>query len=106
MMALYLKSLGVPHKDICADLSISHVCLAEYLDRYTKEGLDGLRRLGYKGKRNILNENRDLIIAHLEANPPGTLKEARARIEEITGIRRSLPQIQVFLKKNTSCEEK
>jgi len=98
-MALYLKSLGVPHKDICADLSISHVCLAQYLDLCMKEGLDGLKRLGYKGKRNLLDENRDIIIAHLEAQPPGTFKEAQARIEEITGIRRSLPQIQVFLKK-------
>ena len=98
MMALYLKSLGVPHKDICADLSISHVFLAQYLDLCMKEGLDGLKRLGYKGKRNLLDENRDIIIAHLEAQPPGTFKEAQARIEEITGIRRSLPQIQVFFK--------
>jgi transposase len=99
MAALYLKSIGFPHKDICADLNISNVCLDEYLDLYLREGLDGLKRLGYKRKRNLLDENRDIIIAHLEAQPPGTLKEAQARIEEITGIRRSLPQIQAFLKK-------
>jgi hypothetical protein len=62
--------------------------------------------LGYRGKRNVLLENRDLIIAHLEGRPPGTLKEAQARIEEITGIKRSLPQIRVFLKKTASCEGK
>lgn len=106
MMALYLKSQGLRHKDICTELSISNMCLSEYLDLYMKEGLEGLKRLGYRGKRNLLLENRELIIAHLEAQPPATLKEARARIEEITGIRRSLPQIRAFLKKTASYEGK
>lgn len=86
-------------------LSISHVCLYEYLDMYLRQGLDGLRHLRYKGKRNLLDENRDLIIAHLETQPPGTLKEAQARIEEITGIKRSLPQIRAFLKKTPFAKE-
>jgi len=102
MMALYLKTQGLPHKDICTELNISSMCLCEYLDLYIKEGLDGLKRLGYRGKRNVLLENRDLIVAHLEVQPPGTLKEAQSRIEEITGIKRSLPQIRAFLKKTAS----
>jgi transposase len=106
MMALYLKAQELPHKDICEELNISSMCLCEYLDLYIKEGLDGLKRLGYQGKRNELLENRDLIIAHLELQPPGTLKEAQARIEEITGIRRSLPQIRAFLKKTASYDGK
>jgi transposase len=106
MMALCLKAQGLPHKDICTELSISSMCLCEYLDLYIKEGLDGLKRLGYRGKRNVLLENRDLIIAHLELQPPGTLKEAQARIEEITGIKRSLPQIRAFLKKTASYDGK
>jgi len=105
MMGLYLKALGYRHKDICNELDITHVCLYEYLDLYINEGLDGLRRLGYHGRPNLLEENRDIIIAYLETNPPGTLKEAQARIEEITGIRRSLPQIRAFLKKTPSTEK-
>lgn len=105
MMALYLKALGYGHKDICNELDISHECLRKYLDRYINERLDGLRRLGHRGRRNLLEENRDSIIAYLEANPPATFKEAQARIEEITGIKRSLPQIRTFLKKTPSPEE-
>lgn len=105
MMALYLKALGYRHKHICNELDITHVCLYEYLDLYINEGLDGLRRLGYRGRPNLLEENRDIIIAYLETNPPGTLKEAQARIEEITGIRRSLPQVRAFLKKTPSTEK-
>ena len=96
MMVLYLKAKGHRHKDICDELNISSLCLRHHLDRYMKEGLDGLKRLGYRGRRNLLDENRDVIIAHLETQPPGTLKEAKARIEEITGIKRSLPQIRAF----------
>jgi transposase len=106
MTALYLKAKGLLHKDICTDLGISSMCLCRYLDLYINEGLDGLRRVGYRGKRNILLENRDVIIAHLELQPPGTLKEARARIKEITGIERSLPQIGAFLKKTAFYEGK
>ncbi len=106
MMALYLKSRGHRHRDICTELGISSMCLCQYLDLYIKEGLDGLKRLGYRGKRNVLLENRDLIIAHPEAQPPGTLKEAQAKIKEITGIKRSLPQIRAFLKKTASYEGK
>ena len=99
MTALYLKAIGRQHKDICDELNISGLCLRNYLDKYMNEGLEGLKHLGYRGKRNLLDENRDIIIAHFEAQPPGTLKEARARIEELTGISRSLPQIRAFLKK-------
>ena len=106
MMALYLKAQGFAHKDICTELNISSMCLCKYLDCYIKQGLDGLKRLGYRGKRNVLLENRDLIIAHLELQPPGTLKEAQTRIEEITGIKRSLPQIRAFLKKTASYDGK
>ena len=105
MTALYLKAKGYRHKDICKELSITHVCLYEYLDLYIKDGLNGLKHLGYRGKRNLLDENRDLIIAYLEAHPPATLKEAQAKIEEVTGIRRSLPQIRAFLKKTHQAEE-
>jgi len=96
MMALYLKSQGHLHRDICTELGISSMCLCQYLDLYMNEGLDGLRRLGYRGKRNVLLENRELIIAHLEAQPPGTLKEAQVQIMELTGIQRSLPQIRAL----------
>lgn len=106
MMSVYLKAMGYRHKDICSELRITNMALCEHLDLYINEGLDGLRRLGYKGRPNLLAENRDLIIAHLETQPPGTLKEARSRIEELTGIKRSLPQVSAFLKKTKFCAGK
>ena len=84
---------------------VSKLITKERMRRYIQEGFDGLKRLGYRGKRNLLEENRDIIIAYLEAHPPATLKEAQARIEDATGIRRSLPQVRAFLKKTPTTEE-
>lgn len=47
MMALYLKAVGHRHQDICDELNISGLCLRNYLDKYIKEGLEGLKQLGY-----------------------------------------------------------
>ena len=35
----------------------------------------------------------------LVLNPPATLKEARSKINELTGIERSIPQIWSFLRR-------
>ena len=96
MTALYLKATGRRHKDICDELNISGLCLRNYLDKYMNEGLEGLKRLGYQGKRNLLDENRDIIIAHLESQPPGTLKEARARSRSLQESGGRCPKFEPF----------
>lgn len=106
MMSLYLKAMGYRHKDICSELNISSPCLREHLDRYINGGIEALKHLGYTGKANLLDENKDVIISHLEAKPPGTLLEAQAMIYELTGIKRSIPQISQFLKKTNIFDAK
>ena len=66
---------------------------------YLEGGLERLKELHYQGKANELEEKKDEIIAALEANPPATYKEAQAKIREVTGLERSLPQVREFLKK-------
>ena len=99
MQALLLKSQGLLHKDIVEILDISETTLREYLDLYLAGGLDALKELPYQGKANLLGEKKDEIIAALEANPPATYKEAQAKIKEVTGLERSVPQVREFLKK-------
>lgn len=99
MEALYLKSKGLKHGQICDICKISKVTLAAYLKAYVAGGIDALRQIKYKGKRNLLLENAASIEEYFEKHPPRTLKEARAKIEEIIGLKRSLPQIWKFLKR-------
>lgn len=99
MQALLLKSQGILHKEIAEILGISQTTLREYFDLYLEGGLERLKELHYQGKANELEEKKDEIIAALEANPPATYKEAQAKIREVTGLERSLPQVREFLKK-------
>lgn len=103
MQALLLKSEGLSHAKIGERLGICATTLRRYFDAFLKGAEIGrvevLKELNYKGKPNRLMEKKDEIIAHLEENPPSTQKEAQAKIKELTGIQRSLPQVREFLKK-------
>ena len=101
MLALLLKSQGEPHQDIAERVGISGTTLREYFDLYLEGGLAALKTLHYQGKANELAQHKDEIIGALEANPPATYKEAQARIKEVTGLQRSLPQVRAFLKKTS-----
>jgi transposase len=101
--ALLLKAEGLPHAKIGERLGICPTTLRKYFDTFLNGAetgrVEALKELNYKGKPNRLMEKKDEIIAHLEKEPPATHKEAQARIKELTGIQRSLPQVREFLKK-------
>lgn len=103
MQVLLLKAEGLAHAKIGEILGICPTTLRKYFDLFLKAAeanrVEALKELNYKGKPNRLMEKKVEIIAHLEANPPATQKEAQARIKELTGIQRSLPQVREFLKK-------
>ena len=84
---------------MAAILAVSGTTLRVYFDQYQSGRLEALKVLNYQGKSNELMAHKDELVAALEANPPGTLKEAQARIEATTGLKRSLPQVSAFLKK-------
>ena len=100
MQVLLHKSLGMPHQRIAELLGLSPTTVRTCLDLYMTGGIDALKELHYQGQPNLLRERKDEIIAHLEADPPGTLKEAQAKIKDVTGLERSLPQVREFLQEN------
>ena len=104
MQALRLKAQGVAHASIGHMLAISPSTLRKYFDTFLNPPepvgrVEALKTLHYKGKPNRLMEKREAILADLEANPPATRQEAQARIKNLTGLQRSLPQVGEFLKK-------
>jgi len=99
MESLYLKSKGLKHGQICDICNISNVTFASYLKDYADGGIDALKQINYKGKRNLLLENAASLEEYFTEHPPRSLKEARAKIEELTGLSRSLTQIWKFFKR-------
>ena len=69
------------------------------IEMYKTYGLKRVMEINYFKQESKLEGFSDLIREEFEKNPPASIKEARIRIKEMTGIRRSLTQIKVFIKK-------
>ena len=99
MEVLWLKSRGLTHAEIAALADVSPRSVQRYLDAFEQGGLDGVRRLGWQGKRCELDEHRAPLEDYFLEHPPRGAREAQEAIERLTGIRRGLSQVRAFLKK-------
>ena len=98
MEALYLKSHGMSHDNICKLMRISKHTLISYLRDYLDGGIEKLRETNHRLPVSELAKHKEKIKAHFQKEPPTTLKEAMDKIEQLTGLKRSLTQIRKFLK--------
>ena len=98
MNALWLKSCGLSHADICHYAGISSTTLTNYIKRYNDTSLDDLSEPAYHIPKSELEQHRETLQAYFEKHPPRTKKEAAHKIEELTGIVRSTQRVRVFLK--------
>lgn len=99
MEALYLKSQGIKHKDICYLCKISKTTLTVYIRQYQQGGIEELKKIDYKGQPSILNQSIDILKEYFEKHPASTVAEASDAIERLTGIKRSPTQVREFLKR-------
>jgi transposase len=99
MEALYLKSQGMKHEDICHLCQISKTTLTKYIKQYQSGGVEALKKLDYQGQPSKLNQHSDFFKEYFAKNPPSSVAEASDAIEKLTGIKRSPTQVREFLKK-------
>ncbi|BBO79748.1 hypothetical protein DSCO28_03140 [Desulfosarcina ovata subsp. sediminis] len=99
MEVLWLKSQGLPHKQIKKLAGVSDNALTKYLRLYRDGGLDEIKRVNFYRPKSDLEEFSGTIEQYFRENPVASIAEAREKIEELTGIRRSKTQVGVFLKK-------
>src|SRR3954470_1612545 len=95
---LWLKSHGLGHDRIAAYADVSRRTVQRYLDEYLEGGLQRLCRGRGNQPRSALIEHEVSLEEHFEAHPVRSIKQARAVIEQRTGIRRGLTQVRHFLK--------
>ena len=95
---LCLKSHGLTHDRIAAYAGTSRRSVQRYLDEYHEGGLQRLCRGREHRSRAALIEHEVSLEEHLEAHPVRSARQARAVIEQRTGIRRGLTQVRHFLK--------
>ena len=97
METLWLKSQELPHGEICRLASISRPTLCRYLKEYQAGGLEKLKEVNFYRPESELLAHREELVAYFEEHPPATIKEAAAKIEELTGLKRSESQVRQFL---------
>src|SRR5512143_1741201 len=97
MEVLWLKSHDLPHDLLAAYADVSRRTVQRYLDEYLQGGLPRLRRCPWHQPQSALVEE-DSLEEHFRQHPVRSAKQARAIIEQQTGIGRSLTQVRHFLK--------
>jgi transposase len=97
MEALYLKSQKMPHGEIRRLLKISSRTLVNWIRMYQQGGIEGLKRLQWKGARSALTEHRSTLEEYFKKHPPISVKDARTKIKELTGVERSEALVRRFL---------
>lgn len=98
MEALYLKSQKVPHGEIRRLVKISSRTLVQWIRTYQEGGIDALKKLGWKGAKGALTEHREVLEEYFKTHPPISLKDACAKIKEVTGVERRKIAVRDFLR--------
>jgi transposase len=98
MEILWLKYKNQTHGDIAALARVSRSTVQRTLRIYAAGGLDGVRSFGWKGQPSALTPHTATIEEDFRKHPPHTAHEAARRIEELTGVRRKVSRVRVFLK--------
>src|SRR3954471_18412725 len=95
---VWIKSHGLAHGRIAVYADVSLRTVQRYLDDYHEGGLERLCRRREHQPRAALLEHEISLEEHFEAHPVRSARQARAVIEQRTGIRRGLTQVRHFLR--------
>src|SRR5512147_2362754 len=98
MEVLWLKSHGLTHDQIAAYADVSRRTVQRYLDQYHEGGLPRLRRCRWHHPSSALATHQDSLEEYFLKHPVRSAKQARAIIEQQTGVRRGLRQVRLDLK--------
>ncbi len=97
MEAVLLKAAHLRHQTICQLCGICGNTLRSYLAEYQAGGLAKLQELPFYRPVSPLEEHRELVQSELALHPVATIKQARNRIFELTGLKRGLTQVRAWL---------
>lgn len=93
-------AIGMKNADIKNILGTSWDSLAKYRQALDANDLDPLFNMPTdKRQKSEMEKFNEQIDASFNANPPKTLREARERIKEITGLDRSITRVRKYLQK-------
>lgn len=98
MEAVFLKTQNLSHQMICQLCRICGNTLRSYLEEYKAGGLEKLKELPFYRPTSQLQPYRELVQAEFALHPVATIKQARAKILEWTGLKRGPTQVRQWLR--------
>jgi transposase len=100
--ALYVKAKNP--KNSCSIIGelvgLERQSVSKFIKIFNESGIESLKFNNYGTNHSELQKHQETIISNLESKPVHQISQAKARIEALTGITRSLSSVQVFLKRN------
>ncbi|NIN62464.1 MAG: hypothetical protein GTN46_05015 [Gammaproteobacteria bacterium] len=94
MEAVCLKSQGLQHQDICKIVRITEATFVSYLKQFQGGDTEKLKLINFYKPQGELEFYRTTIEENFRKQLPPTVAEAQARIEQLTGIKRSPTQVK------------
>lgn len=98
--AVYFKCFGMSNKMIAKLTGLSRETVGDWINAYQAGGFNALCRFNYGTNKSELENHAESILDSFRQRPPMTANEAKARIEELTGISRSPTQVRNFMKRH------
>ncbi|MDX9909850.1 MAG: IS630 family transposase, partial [Mariniphaga sp.] len=99
--AVYLKAtIGMTNITIGKIVDLHRDTVGRWIRVYERDGFDALCQYNYGTNKSELEPHATGILKSFAERPPMNSGEAKARIEEMTGISRSPTQIRAFMKRN------
>ena len=99
--AIYFKSTTNMSNIMIGELiGLNRDSVGDWIMRYQQKGFDSICQFNYGTNKSALDNYRESILQSFTQRPPMTTNEAKARIEELTGISRSPSQVRTFMKRH------
>lgn len=98
MMCLRMRSAELEYSVISSVLGCCVNTVYNYMKLYKEGGIDALRGTNYHHPESALKAHQPTVESSFRAAPPLSVKEAAARIELLTGVKRSPNRVRIFMR--------
>lgn len=99
--AVHMKAtMGLSNEEIGQFIGVHRNAIGGWIHAYLKGGFDALCQVNYGTNISELDDHSTSILSSFSEQPPMNTREAKSRIEELTGIIRSPSQVRAFMKRH------
>jgi transposase len=95
---LWLHACGKFAPEIAPLVKQNPATVREVINNYKKGGIELITTIGSNQPTSELAKHKTSIIKEFTLRPPSSAKEAAARIERLTGVKRSVGRVREFMK--------